>query len=237
MVINQNPLLIRRRQIPTRNTVQSKYVRKSGAVVSGGGRRRKTRRSRGGSRFAIPSVWSPGIVDNATDWLRLTKTGRRRGEAVGYGIGNLLSKGLEQVARKGGEVVKKEAKKHGARIASSLTKEGHKLVGQVKKKAKRRTQAAISSGISSLKRVGQKKIEKKAAAISKLITGQKKSPSIKRLVKSVKSISKSTKNTKRRTPQKKSRRRRRRRRHRRSRTGIQRKAYTGILPTSYTGIL
>ena len=177
MVINQNPLLIRRRQIPTRNTVQSKYVRKSGAVVSGG-RRRPRRKSRGGSRFAIPTGWSPGIADNDTDWLTTPIKRRRCGETVGYGIGNLLSKGLEQVARKGGEVVKREAKKHGARIASSLTKEGHKLVGQVKKKAKRRAQTAISSGISSLKCEGQKRIDKKAAAISKLITGQKKSPSI-----------------------------------------------------------
>ena len=107
MVTNKNPLLIRRRQIPTRDIVRSKYVRKSGAVVRGAGRRSPTivsLRKRGGSRFAIPSGLSPGIVDNYSGWLGSPPAAKRRraggGDIVGYGIGNILSKGLKEVAKK-----------------------------------------------------------------------------------------------------------------------------------------
>ena len=47
---------------------------------------------------------------------------------MGSGIGGILLQGLKTVADKGSQLVKKEAKNHGSKIATSVHKKGHQLL-------------------------------------------------------------------------------------------------------------
>ena len=112
--------------IPTRNTVHNVYMPggagastrlrgkrpTSSGILQGRGRKRARR------GFYPLSPILPGIVagDN------------RLGTVVGAGIGSILAKGLSHVAKKGGEIVKSAAKKHGRRVVKQLKKSGTKSI-------------------------------------------------------------------------------------------------------------
>ena len=223
-------------QVPTRDVALSRYIPKT----HGMGRRRRRRRgnSRGGGRpLPLDGGLSPGIWDHpyirttrgyGRRWkLPLTKLlmgGRRRrrrrrhiggGRSVGSGIGDILSKGLQTVADKGSKLVKREATKHGSRIASSIHKKGTQLLKQGTARAKSAAKTKVKSALKSALK--------------------KKTPSVKRLQSAVRSLTKATSSRKRSSSS--TSRRRRRRRHRRSNIGISKRSRIGLSHHSLVGLL
>ena len=230
-------------QVPTRDVALSRYIPKT----HGMGRRRRRRghrrrRSRGGSRSPFTGL-SPGIWDERNHpyirttrgdgrrWnlplTRLFTGGRRRrrrrhrhgGRSVGSGIGDILSKGLQTVADKGSKLVKREATKHGSRIASSIHKKGTQILKQSTARAKSAAKTKVKSALKSALK--------------------KKTPSVKRLQSAVRSLTKATSSRKRSSSStsRRQHRRRRRQRHRRSNIGISKRSRIGLSHHSLVGLL
>ena len=225
--------------VPTKDVALSRYIPK--AIGMGRRRRRSRRRSRGGGRpiryddGLSPGIWTghPYIRTTRGDGRKLNLPitrlwdmglGRRRrrrrhrggGRSVGSGIGDILSKGLQTVARKGSKLVKEEATKHGSRIASSIHKKGSQLLRQGTAKAKRAAKTKVQSALKSIV--------------------NKKAPSVKRLQKAVRSITNAT-SSRKRSSSSPSHRRRRGRRRRRSNIGISRRSRIGLSEQSLFGLL
>ena len=230
--------------VPTKDVALSRYIPK--ATGMGRRRRRSRRRSRGGGRpiryddGLSPGIWNshPYIRTTRGDgryrWklplTRLLMGGKRRrrrhrsgscpyggGRSVGSGIGDILSKGLQTVAKKGSKLVKEEATKHGSKIASSIHKKGSQLLRQGTAKAKSAAKTKVQSALKSIV--------------------NKKAPSVKRLQKAVQSITNATSSRKRSSSSSTSHRRRKGRRRRRSNIGISRRSRIGLSEQSLFGLL
>ena len=214
-------------RVPTRDVALSRYIPKTHGM---GRRRHRKRRSRGGSRSPFTGL-SPGIWDERNHpYIRTTRgDGRRRrrrrhggggcygsGRSVGSGIGDILSKGLQTVADKGSKLVKREATKHGSKIASSIHRKGTQILKQGTARAKSAAKTKIKSALKSALK--------------------KKTPSVKRLQSAVRSLTKVT-SSRKRSSSSTSRRRRRRRRHRRSNIGISKRSRIGLSQHSLVGLL
>ena len=135
------------------------------------------------------------------------------GRSVGSGIGDILSKGLQTVAKKGSKLVKQEATKHGSKIASSIHKKGTQILKQGTARAKRAAKTKVKSALKSIV--------------------NKKAPSVKRLQNAVRSLTK-VKSSRKRSSSSTSRRRRRRRR---SNIGISKRSRIGLSEQSLFGLL
>ena len=226
--------------VPTKDVALSRYIPKTHGM--GRRRRRRRRKSRGGGQpLPLDGGLSPGIWDHpyirttrgyGRQWklplTRLLMGGRRRrrrrrhrggggcygsGRSVGSGIGDILSKGLQTVANKGSKLVKREATKHGSKIASSIHKKGTQILKQgtacAKSAAKTKVKSALKSAL------------------------KKKTPSVKRLQSAVRSLTKVTSSRKRSSSSTS----RRRRRHRRSNIGISKRSRIGLSHHSLVGLL
>ena len=232
-------------RVPTRDVALSRYIPKTHGMGRRRRRGRGHRRSRGGSRSPFTGL-SPGIWDERNHpyirttrgegrrWnlplTRLFTGGRRRrrrrhggggcygsGRSVGSGIGDILSKGLQTVADKGSKLVKREATKHGSKIASSIHKKGTQILKQGTARAKSAAKTKIKSALKSALK--------------------KKTPSVKRLQSAVRSLTKVTSSRKRSSSSTSHRRRRQRRRHRRSNIGISKRSRIGLSHHSLVGLL
>ena len=224
--------------VPTKDVALSRYIPKTHGM--GRRRRRRRRKSRGGGRrpLALDGGLSPGIWDHpyirttrgyGRRWkLPLTRLlmggGRRRrrrrrrcygsgGRSVGSGIGDILSKGLQTVANKGSKLVKREATKHGSKIASSIHKKGTQILKQGTARAKSAAKTKVKATLKSALK--------------------KKTPSVKRLQSAVRSLMKVTSSRKRSSSSTS----RRRRRHRRSNIGISKRSRIGLSHHSLVGLL
>ena len=158
--------------VPTKDVALSRYIPKTHGM--GRRRRKRRRKSRGGGRpLPLDGGLSPGIWDNHPyirttrgygryRWklplTRLLMGGRRRrrrrrhrggGRSVGSGIGDILSKGLQTVAKKGSKLVKQEATKHGSKIASSIHKKGTQILKQGTARAKSAAKTKVKSVLKS----------------------------------------------------------------------------------------
>ena len=226
--------------VPTKDVALSRYIPKTHGM--GRRRRRRRRKSRGGGRpLPLDGGLSPGIWDHpyirttrgyGRRWklplTRLLMGGRRRrrrrrrhrgggcygsGRSVGSGIGDILSKGLQTVANKGSKLVKREATKHGSKIASSIHKKGTQILKQGTARAKSAAKTKVKSVLKS--------------ALNK------KTPSVKRLQSAVRSLTKVSSSRKRSSSSTS----RRRRRHRRSNIGISKRSRIGLSHHSLVGLL
>ena len=232
--------------VPTKDVALSRYIPKTTGMGRRRRRRRSRRRSRGGGRpiryddGLSPGIWNshPYIRTTRGDgrkwklnlpFTRLMMGGRRRGRrrhrgfgchgggrSVGSGIGDILSKGLQTVAKKGSKLVKEEATKHGSKIASSIHKKGSQLLRQGTAKAKSAAKTKVQSALKSIV--------------------NKKVPSVKRLQKAVRSITNVT-SSRKRSSSSTSHRRRKGRRRRRSNIGISRRSRIGLSEQSLFGLL
>ena len=222
--------------VPTKDVALSRYIPKTHGM--GRRRRRGRRKSRGGGRpLPLDGGLSPGIWDGhpyirttrgyGRRWklplTRLLMGGRRRrqrhrsgGRSVGSGIGDILSKGLQTVAKKGSKLVKQEATKHGSKIASSIHKKGTQILKQGTARAKSAAKTKVKSVLKSVL--------------------NKKTPSVKRIQSAVRSLTKVTSSRKRSSSSTSSRRRRRRHR-RRSNIGISKRSRIGLSHHSLVGLL
>ena len=181
-------------QVPTRDVALSRYIPKT----HGMGRRQRRRRSRGGSRplpldgGISPGIWEHPYIRTTRGYGRRQRRRRRHrggGRSVGSGIGDILSKGLQTVADKGSKLVKREATKHGSKIASSIHRKGTQILKQGTARAKSAAKTKIKSALKSALK--------------------KKTPSVKRLQSAVRSLTKVT-SSRKRSSSSTSRRRRRR---------------------------
>ena len=228
--------------VPTKDVALSRYIPKTHGMGRRR-RRRRRRKSRGGGRpLPLDGGLSPGIWDShpyirttrgyGRRWklplTRLLMGGKRRrrrhrggggcygsGRSVGSGIGDILSKGLQTVANKGSKLVKREATKHGSKIASSIHKKGTQILKQGTARAKSAAKTKVKSALKSALK--------------------KKTPSVKRLQSAVRSLTKGTSSRKRSSSS--TSRRRRRRRHRRSNIGISKRSRIGLSHHSLVGLL
>ena len=224
--------------VPTKDVAVSRYSPKTHGM--GRRRRRRRRKSRGGGRpLPLDGGLSPGIWDShpyirttrgyGRRWklplTRLLMGGRRRrrrrrhrggcygsdGRSVGSGIGDILSRGLQTVANKGSKLVKREATKHGSKIASSIHKKGTQILKQGTARAKTAAKTKIKSALQSALK--------------------KKIPSVKRLQSAVRSLTKVASSRKRSSSSTS------RRRRRRSNIGISRRSRIGLSQHSLVGLL
>ena len=223
--------------VPTKDVALSRYIPKTHGM--GRRRRRRRRKSRGGGRpLPLDGGLSPGIWDHPyirttrgyrRRWklplTRLLMCGRRRGRrrwhrgggcygsgrSVGSGIGDILSKGLQTVAKKGSKMVKQEATKHGSKIASSIHKKGTQILKKGTARAKTAAKTKIKSALQSALK--------------------KKTPSVKRLQSAVRSLTKVASSRKRLSSSTS------RRRRRRSNIGISRRSRIGLSQHSLVGLL
>ena len=223
--------------VPTKDVALSRYIPKTHGM--GRRRRRKRRRkSRGGGRplpldgGLSPGIWEHPYIRTTRGYgrrlnlplTRLLMGGRRRrrrrhrggGRSVGSGIGDILSKGLQTVAKKGSKLVKQEATKHGSKIASSIHKKGTQILRQGTARAKSAAKTKVKSVLKSA-------------------LNTKKTPSVKRLQSAVRSLTKMTSSRKRSSSS--ASRRRRRRRYRRSNIGISKRSRIGLSHHSLVGLL
>ena len=221
--------------VPTKDVALSRYIPKTHGM--GRRRRRRRRKSRGGGRpLPLDGGLSPGIWDSSHPYIRTTRGyerrwklpltkllmgGRRRrrrrrrcygsGRSVGSGIGDILSKGLQTVANKGSKLVKREATKHGSKIASSIHKKGTQILKQGTARAKSAAKTKVKSALKSALK--------------------KKTPSVKRLQSAVRSLTKGTSSRKRSSSSTS------RRRRRRSNIGISKQSRIGLSHHSLVGLL
>ena len=206
--------------VPTKDVALSRYIPKTHGM---GWRRRQRRKSRGGGRpLSLDGSRSPGIWDSHP-YIRTTRGyGRRRrrhrrrgcygsGRSVGSGIGDILSKGLQTVENKGSKLVKREATKHGSKLASSIHKKGTQILKQGTARAKRAAKTKVKSALKSAMK--------------------KKTPSVKRLQSAVRSLTKVTSSRKRSSSSTSCRRRRC------SNIGISKRSRIGLSHHSLVGLL
>ena len=220
--------------VPTKDVALSRYIPKTHGM--GRRRRRKRRKSRGGGRplpldgGLSPGIWEHPYIRTTRGYgrrqlnlplTRLLMGGRRRrrrrhrggGRSVGSGIGDILSKGLQTVAKKGSKLVKQEATKHGSKIASSIHKKGTQILKQGTARAKRAAKTKVKSVLKSA-------------------LNNRKTPSVKRLQSAVRSLTKVTSSRKRSSSSTS-----RRRRRRRSNIGISKRSRIGLSDHSLIGLL
>ena len=230
--------------VPTKDVALSRYIPKTHGMGRRRRRRRRKSRGGGRPLLLdgglSPGIWDSSHPYIRTtrgygrQWkLPLTKLlmgGRRRrrrrrrhrggggcygsGRSVGSGIGDILSKGLQTVANKGSKLVKREATKHGSKIASSIHKKGTQILKQGTARAKSAAKTKVKSALKSALK--------------------KKTPSVKRLQSAVRSLTKGTSSRKRSSS---STSRRRRHRHRRSNIGISKRSRIGLSHHSLVGLL